>query len=106
MYNRLRMEHGAYGIGIYLLPDAPLATSRVLMNSCCLAHVTHDAKLVERAHTHKLSWSSTITAVGCVARDDRCATGCNLGFRNLRWSSKTSGRDWRMPRNLRALSHF
>ena len=44
MYNRLRVEHGAYGI--YILPDAPMATSRVLMNSCCLAFVIHDGKLV------------------------------------------------------------
>ena len=51
MYKRLRVEHGAYGTGIYILPDAPLATSRLLMNSCCLAYVIHDAKLVERAHT-------------------------------------------------------
>ena len=81
MYNRLRVEHGPYGIGIYSLPDALLATSRVLMNSCCLAYVIHDAKLVVE-HIHQLSWSSTITAVRCVARDHRCATGCNLGFRN------------------------
>ena len=81
MYKRLRVEHGAYGTGIYILPDAPLATSRVLMNSCCLAYVIHDAKLVVE-HTHQLRWSSTITAVGCVARNHRCATGCNLSFRN------------------------
>ena len=81
MYNRLRVEHGAYGIGIYNLPDAPLATSRVLMNSCCLAYGLHDAKLVVE-HTHQLRWSSTNTAVVCVARDHRCATGCNFGFGN------------------------
>ena len=27
MYNRLRVEHGAYGARIYNLPDALLATS-------------------------------------------------------------------------------
>ena len=81
MYNRLGVEHGAYGIGIYILPDAPLATSRVLMNSCCLAYIIHDGKLIVE-HTHQMSWLSTIAAVRCVARDHRCATGCNLGFRN------------------------
>ena len=46
MYNRLRRQHGAYGLGIYDLPDA-----RVVVNSCCLAYVIHDGKALCGAHT-------------------------------------------------------
>ena len=55
MYNRLRVQHGAYGLGIYDLPDAPLATSRVVVDSCCVAYAIHDGKALCGAHTpHEL----------------------------------------------------
>ena len=81
MYNRLRVQHGAYGLGIYDLPDAPLATSRVLR----IRAASRMSSMMERLlvePTHQMSWLSTIAAVRCVARHHHCAIGCNLSFRN------------------------
>ena len=83
----------------------------VCCRPCCLAM----SFLMRPAHcgadTRQTSWLSSVGAVRSMSETTAAPLAAALAFGanfvgSVRWSWRTSGRGWRIPRSFRALSHF